>query len=88
MIAGRVVQGMLGYVLAAGAGGSGAAQHNERIVELQREKDRLTLEYRDKRKKVDDLKDDLQKKISEYSRIAQSGECGRVMWGPCDVGAV
>ena len=34
----------------------------------------MTLEYKDKRKKVDDMKDDLQKRIADYSKLAESGE--------------
>ena len=35
----------------------------------------LTLEYKDKRKRVDDMKEDLQNKIAEYSKLAESGMC-------------
>ena len=51
----------------------GNKEIQEKIIELQKEKDHLTLEYRDKRKKTDELKEDLQRKISEYSKLAQSG---------------
>ena len=44
----------------------------ERILILQKEKDHLTLEYRNKRKMVDDMKDNLQKKIQDYSKLAES----------------
>ena len=33
----------------------------------------LTLEYKEKRKNVDDMKDELQRKIAEYSKMAESG---------------
>ena len=51
----------------------GNKEVQERILLLQKEKDQLTLEYKDKRKKVDDMKDDLQQKIAEYSKLAESG---------------
>ena len=44
----------------------------ERILILQKEKDHLTLEQRNKRKMVDDMKDNLQKKIQDYSKLAES----------------
>ena len=34
----------------------------------------LTLDYKEKRKSVDDMKEDLQKKIADYSKLAESGE--------------
>ena len=66
------LQGILEWVMESNRKGTQDLQ--EKIVELQREKDHLTLEYREKRKKVDELKEDLQKKITEYSKIAQSGK--------------
>ena len=52
----------------------GNKEVQDRIVMLQKEKDHLTLEYRDKRKMVDDMKDSLQKKINEYSKLAESSK--------------
>lgn len=52
----------------------GNKEVQERIVILQKEKDHLTLEYRDKRKMVDDIKENLQKKINEYSKMAESSK--------------
>ena len=34
----------------------------------------LTLDYKEKRKSVDDMKEDLQKKIADYSKLAESGK--------------
>ena len=34
----------------------------------------LTLDYKEKRKNVDDMKEDLQKKIADYSKLAESGK--------------
>ena len=59
----------------------GNKEVQDRIVILQKEKDHLTLEYRDKRKMVDDMKDSLQKKINEYSKIAESSESSNLI-GP------
>ncbi len=53
----------------------GDKEVQERVLLLQKEKDQLTVEYKDKRKKVDDMKEDLQKKITDYSKLAESGQC-------------
>ena len=66
-----LLQGILEWVMETNSKGNKEIQ--EKIIELQKEKDHLTLEYRDKRKKVDELKEDLQRKIAEYSKLAQSG---------------
>ncbi|KAK2169048.1 hypothetical protein LSH36_12g02042 [Paralvinella palmiformis] len=47
---------------------------HEKIMLLQREKDQLTQEYKDKRKEVDDMKEELQNKIADYSKLAESGK--------------
>ena len=52
----------------------GDKEVQERRLLLQKEKDQLTLEYKDKRVKVDQLKEELQKKIVEYSKLAESGK--------------
>ncbi|KAK3724935.1 hypothetical protein QZH41_017145, partial [Actinostola sp. cb2023] len=46
----------------------------ERLMVLQKEKDQLTTEFKEKRKLVDELKDDLQTKITEYSKLTESGK--------------
>ena len=52
----------------------GNKEVQERIVMLQKEKDHLTLEYRNKRKMVDDMKANLQKNIQDYSKLAESSK--------------
>ena len=39
----------------------------------------LTLQYKEKRKQVDDMKDDLQKRISDYSKLAENGEFSDIL---------
>ena len=34
----------------------------------------LTVQYKDKRRVVDDLKEELQKKINDYTKFTESGE--------------
>ncbi|XP_032237821.2 kinesin-II 85 kDa subunit isoform X2 [Nematostella vectensis] len=46
----------------------------ERMLALQKDKDQLTAEFKEKRKLVDELKDDLQAKITDYSKLAESGK--------------
>ncbi|XP_015758048.1 PREDICTED: kinesin-II 85 kDa subunit-like isoform X1 [Acropora digitifera] len=45
----------------------------EKLMALQKEKDQLTAEFKEKRRLVDELKDDLQSKIADYSQMAESG---------------
>ncbi|XP_064636448.1 kinesin-II 95 kDa subunit-like [Lineus longissimus] len=52
----------------------GNKELQERLLLLQKEKDQLTLTYKDKRRVLDDLKDELQKRISDYSELASSGK--------------
>jgi hypothetical protein len=52
----------------------GNKELQERLLLLQKEKDQLTLTYKEKRRVLDDLKDELQKRISDYSELASSGE--------------
>nr|XP_058950704.1 kinesin-like protein unc-104 isoform X1 [Pocillopora verrucosa] len=46
----------------------------EKLMALQKEKDQLTAEFKEKRKLVDGLKDELQVKIADYSKMAESGK--------------
>ncbi|XP_054755999.1 kinesin-2b-like [Lytechinus pictus] len=46
----------------------------ERILLMQKEKDQLQHEYKDKRSLVDRLKEDLQAKIVDYTNMAESGK--------------
>ncbi|EDV19336.1 uncharacterized protein TRIADDRAFT_62201 [Trichoplax adhaerens] len=46
----------------------------EKLVTLQQEKDSLSLEYKEKRRVVDEMKDDLQNRISEYSKLGESNK--------------
>ncbi|CAH1778263.1 unnamed protein product, partial [Owenia fusiformis] len=52
----------------------GNKEIQERMLLLQKEKDQLTIEYKEKRKSVDEMKDDLQKRIADYSKLAESGK--------------
>jgi len=64
-------KGILDWVMDTMSRGNREVQ--EKIILLQKEKDQLTLKYKEKRKKIDDMKEDLAKKIGEYSKIAESG---------------
>ncbi|XP_022800927.1 kinesin-like protein KIN-4A [Stylophora pistillata] len=46
----------------------------EKLMALQKEKDQLTAEFKEKRKLVDELKDELQAKIVDYSKMAETGK--------------
>ena len=45
----------------------------ERLKVLHKEKDQLAASYKEKKKRVDDLKEQLQTKIGEYSKLSESG---------------
>lgn len=45
----------------------------ERLKVLYKEKDQLAVGYKEKKKKVDDLKEQLQAKIREYSKLSENG---------------
>lgn len=49
-------------------------QLQERMMVMQNEKDQLQNEYKEKRKLVDSLKEDLQLRIVEYTKMAESGK--------------
>ena len=44
----------------------------ERLKVLYREKDQLAVSYKERKKKVDDLKEQLQMKIGEYSKLSEN----------------
>ncbi|XP_064405609.1 kinesin-like protein klp-20 [Halichondria panicea] len=46
----------------------------ERLRVLYEERDGLTASYKDKKKHVDELKEQLQQKINDYSKLSESGE--------------
>ncbi|XP_065069863.1 kinesin-II 85 kDa subunit-like [Rhopilema esculentum] len=48
----------------------------QRLATLQKEKDKLMIDYKEKRKVVDDLKDVLQNMITEYSKLTEIGKAG------------
>jgi len=52
----------------------GDKEVQERMLILKKEKDQLTVEYKDLRLRVDAMKEDLQKKIAEYSKLAETGK--------------
>ena len=46
---------------------------NERLKVLYREKDQLAAGYKERKKTVDGLKEQLQAKIGEYSKLSENG---------------
>ncbi|XP_069129785.1 chromosome-associated kinesin KIF4B-like isoform X2 [Argopecten irradians] len=52
----------------------GNKELQEKMILLQKEKDQLTLQYKEKRKGVDVMNEDLQKRIAEYSKWTESGK--------------
>lgn len=52
----------------------GNRELQEKLMLLQKEKDQLTYQYKERRKVVDDLNEELQRKIGEYSKLTQSGK--------------
>ena len=46
----------------------------ERLKVLYREKDQLAASYKERKKTVDDLKEQLQTKIGEYSKLSENGK--------------
>jgi len=65
-------KGILDWVLDSMKKGSHEIQ--SKLTNLQKDKERMMMEYKDKRKVVDDLKDSLQKMITEYSMITEQGK--------------
>ncbi|CAD5113599.1 DgyrCDS2760 [Dimorphilus gyrociliatus] len=66
-------KGVLDWVLDTSSN-KGNKEKQERALLLQKEKDQLTLEYKERRRAVDDLKNDLQMKVSEHSQYSESGK--------------
>lgn len=66
-------KGVLDWVLDTSSN-KGNKEKQERALLLQKEKDQLTLEYKERRKIVDDLKTDLQIKVSEHAQFSESGK--------------
>ena len=52
----------------------GNRELQEKLMLLQKEKDQLTYQYKERRKVVDELNEELQRKIGEYSKLTQSGK--------------
>ncbi|XP_021340349.1 kinesin-like protein KIF21A [Mizuhopecten yessoensis] len=52
----------------------GNKELQEKMVLLQKEKDQLTLQYKERRKGVDVMNEELQKKIAEYSKWTETGK--------------
>ncbi|CAB3983888.1 kinesin KIN-4A [Paramuricea clavata] len=46
----------------------------EKLALLRKEKDQLMIEYKERRRIVDEMKDELQNKITEYSKLVESGK--------------
>lgn len=46
---------------------------HERLKVLYKEKEELTASYKETKKKVDGLKEQLQTKIGEYSKLSENG---------------
>ncbi|XP_038055718.1 kinesin-like protein FLA10 [Patiria miniata] len=51
----------------------GNKEIQDRVLYMQKEKDQLQHEYKERRKLVDNLKDELQLKIMDYTKMAESG---------------
>jgi len=51
----------------------GNQQTQEKIMMLMKEKEQLTSSYKIKKEEVNDLKEQLQKHIADYSKISESG---------------
>lgn len=48
----------------------------QKLASLQKDKDKLMIDYKEKRRVVDELKDVLQNMITEYSKLTESGKAG------------
>ncbi|XP_072040599.1 osmotic avoidance abnormal protein 3-like isoform X1 [Amphiura filiformis] len=66
-------KGMLQWVMSDSVR-KGNKEMQEKVLLMQKEKDQLQTEYKQKRKLVDTLKEDLQVKIVEYTKIAETGK--------------
>ncbi|RUS85476.1 hypothetical protein EGW08_006752 [Elysia chlorotica] len=52
----------------------GTKEHQEKMVLLQKEKGQVSAQYKDKRKEVDTLREQLQAKIADYAKFTESGK--------------
>ncbi|XP_022091493.1 kinesin-like protein FLA10 [Acanthaster planci] len=66
-------KGILQWVMADSLR-KGNKEIQERVVFMQKEKDQLQHQYKERRKLVDNLKDQLQLKIIDYTKMAESGK--------------
>ncbi|XP_070553621.1 kinesin-like protein klp-20 [Ptychodera flava] len=66
-------RGIIEWVMSDSAR-KGNKEMQEKFLLMQKEKDQLLAEYKDKRKLVDDMKENLQARIADYSKLAESGK--------------
>jgi len=66
-----LLQGILEWVMDKKQQGN--QQTQEKIMMLMKEKEQLTSSYKIKKEEVNDLKEQLQKHIADYSKISESG---------------
>ncbi|XP_077984133.1 kinesin-like protein KIF1B [Glandiceps talaboti] len=66
-------RGIMEWVMSDSAR-KGNKEMQEKFLLMQKEKDQLMAEYKEKRKVVDDMKENLQARIADYSKLAESGK--------------
>ncbi|XP_002734593.1 uncharacterized protein LOC100366509, partial [Saccoglossus kowalevskii] len=66
-------KGIIEWVMSDSAK-KGNKEMQEKFLLMQKEKDQLLAEYKEKRKLVDEMKDNLQARIADYSKLAESGK--------------
>ncbi|KAK3099844.1 hypothetical protein FSP39_010656 [Pinctada imbricata] len=52
----------------------GNVELQEKMILLQKEKDQVTMQYKERRRVVDELNTELQRKIAEYSKYTEAGK--------------
>ncbi|GFO11596.1 kinesin-like protein [Plakobranchus ocellatus] len=52
----------------------GSKEHQEKMMLLQKEKGQISGQYKDKRREVDSLREQLQAKIADYAKFTESGK--------------
>ncbi|KAK7096714.1 kinesin-2b-like [Littorina saxatilis] len=52
----------------------GSREMQEKILLLQKERDQLSVQYKEKRQVVDELKEELQRRINDYTKFTESGK--------------
>ena len=52
----------------------GTKEHQEKMVLLQKEKGQVSTQYKEKRREVDSLREQLQAKIADYAKFTESGK--------------